>query len=120
MDDPSAGSSPLDYGVGRDGTFAYGISGDNIVGFYSDVVEGGANHGFIATPPAIPQLTITQSGNTLEVFWPYPSTGWTLLQNPDLTTTNWTPAASVSNDGTNNFITIVPTSGNLFYRLSQQ
>jgi hypothetical protein len=119
LDDPSAGSSPTNYGVSRPGTFAYGISGGKIVGSYV-VDSGGAYHGFVATPPVIPQLTIAQSGNSLEISWPYPSTGWTLQQNPDFTTTNWIPTSGVSNDGTNNFITIVQTSGNLFYRLSRQ
>ena len=33
-----------------------------------------------------PTLTITHSGNSVKVSWPYPSTGWTLEQNSDLTT----------------------------------
>jgi hypothetical protein len=110
MDDP----------LGVRGTIAQGISGANIVGGYYD--SGGDGHGFLATP--IPQLTITQSGNNLNISWPYwnnPSMGWILQQNADVTTTNWTPNGStVSNDGTNNFITITPSPGNLFFRLSQQ
>jgi hypothetical protein len=37
---------------------------------------------------------------TIKVFWPYPSTGWTLQQNSDLTTANWSSSSGVSNDGT--------------------
>lgn len=113
MDDPSAsGALPLF------GTFVYGISGDNVVGTY---VNGtGAYRGFLATP--IPQLAIAQSGNGLNISWPYdPLASWTLQQNPDLTTTTWTPSGGiVTNDGMNNFVTITPSAGNLFYRLSQQ
>ena len=114
-------TDPLDpciSGSGPPGTFASGISGANIVGTYT----GCRLHGFLATP--IPRLTITLSGNTPKVSWPYwnnASTGWTLQQNFDLTTTNWTASSGgVSNDGTNNFITIPPPTGNLFFRLSQQ
>ena len=65
-----------------------------------------------------PALTITQSGNTVKVLWPYPSTGWTLQQNSNLAVpANWTPSGGISNDGVNNFITINPPTGNLFFRL---
>jgi hypothetical protein len=103
------------------GTFCIGISGEDIVGYY---FNGIGTYGFLATP--IPQLTITQSGNNLNFSWPYwnnPSLGWILQQNSDLTTINWTaaPTNAISNDGTNNnFITITPSAGNLFFRLSQQ
>jgi hypothetical protein len=66
-----------------------------------------------------PTLTITHSGNTVKISWPYPSTGWTLQQNSDLTTTNWSTNGSISNDGTNNFIILTSPTGNLFFRLEQ-
>jgi hypothetical protein len=100
------------------GTFLRGIEGTRLVGDY--YVNGNA-HGFLVTP--IPQLAITQSSTNLNLSWPYdPLISWTLQQNANLTTTNWTPApaATLSNDGTNNFITITPTTGSLFFRLSQQ
>jgi hypothetical protein len=110
----------LDDPFGAKGTLAQGISGANIVGGY--YASDGGGHGFLATP--IPKLATTFSGNALTVFWPYWNnalTGWTLQQNADITTTNWTPSGgAVSNDGTNNFITITPSPGNLFFRLSQQ
>lgn len=68
--------------------------------------------------PSTVALTISQSGGTFKVSWPYPSTGWTLQQNSDLTTGNWTPSGGVANDGTNNFITITSPKGNLFFRLN--
>ncbi len=64
-----------------------------------------------------PTLTITHSGNSVKVSWPYPSTGWTLEQNSDLTTANWSTNSVISNDGMNNFITITSPMGNLFFRL---
>jgi hypothetical protein len=64
-----------------------------------------------------PILTITHSGNSAKVLWPYPSTDWTLQQNSDLTTANWLNSGGVTNDGTNNFTTITSLTGNLFFRL---
>jgi hypothetical protein len=64
-----------------------------------------------------PALTITHSGNSVRVSWPYPSTGWTLQQNSDLTTANWSTSGGIADDGTNNFITITPPAGKLFFRL---
>jgi hypothetical protein len=108
LDDPLAGPSG--------GTFPAGISGANIVGNYHDM--NGNTHGFLAAPT--PQLAITQSGNNLKISWPYPSLRWILRQNPDLTTTNWTPTSGISNDGTNSYCTITPSQGSLFFHLSQQ
>ena len=65
-----------------------------------------------------PTLSITRSGNTVTISWPYPSTGWTLHQNSDLTTANWSPSGGIANDGTNNFITLTSPTGKLFFRLS--
>lgn len=65
-----------------------------------------------------PKLTITRSGNSVVISWPYPSTGWTLQQNSDLTTANWSTTSGVSNDGTSNFIIISSPTGQLFFRLN--
>lgn len=64
-----------------------------------------------------PTSTITHSGNTVKVSWPYPSTGWTLQQNSDLTTTSWSTSSGISDNGTNKSITITSPPGNLFFRL---
>ena len=65
-----------------------------------------------------PPLTITHSGNSVTVSWPYPSTGWTLQQNPNLAVTGgWTASGGISNDGVNNYITITSPAGNQFFRL---
>jgi hypothetical protein len=41
-----------------------------------------------------------------------------LQQNSDLATANWLGSGGISNDWTNNFITITSPMGNLFFRLS--
>jgi len=64
-----------------------------------------------------PTLTITHSGSSVKVSWPYPSTGWTLQQNLDLTAANWSASGGIADDGTNNFISITPPAGKLFFRL---
>jgi hypothetical protein len=69
--------------------------------------------------PGAPLLAITRSGNSVKVAWPYPSTGWTLQQNPNLTAVGWSASGGVSNDGTNNSIIVTPPAGNLFIRLKQ-
>jgi hypothetical protein len=67
----------------------------------------------------VPALTITRpSANTAKISWPFPSTDFNLRQNTNLNTTNWiSPSETVSNDGTNKFITVSPPTGNRFYRL---
>ncbi len=71
-----------------------------------------------AAPPATPPLTITHSGNSLKISWPSSSTGWTLRQNSDLSTTNWTSSEGIASDGTNNFVTIPASAGSLFFHLT--
>jgi hypothetical protein len=72
----------------------------------------------VVQTPGAPTLTIQfLNPTTIKVFWPYPSTGWTLQQNFDLKTTNWSSSGGVSNDGTNNSVTISSPTGNLFFRL---
>jgi hypothetical protein len=43
-----------------------------------------------------------------------------LQQNTDLSTTNWTPCGGISNNGTNNFMTVTSPTESLFFRLRQQ
>jgi serpin B len=71
-------------------------------------------------PAPTPPLAVAHSGNSLKISWPISMAGLTLQQNSDLTTTDWTPIAGITNDGTNNFITITPSSGSLFFHLKQQ
>ncbi len=66
-----------------------------------------------------PTLAIKQSGNSVTVSWLDIWTGWTnLQQNSNLTTTNWISTGGVTDDGTNQSLTIIPSSGKLFFRLS--
>jgi hypothetical protein len=72
----------------------------------------------VQTPGASLLRIFLTPTNTAVVAWPYPSTGWNLQQNTNLATTNWaTPAQTVNNNGTINYIIVNPPSGNRFYRL---
>jgi outer membrane protein assembly factor BamB len=72
------------------------------------------------TVPAAPLLYITQSGNSVTVFWQ--NTGhWTLQQNSNLAVpSGWaTSGYTVTTANGTNSITINNLAGNLFFRLHQ-
>lgn len=61
------------------------------------------------------KLTAT---NTVMVFWPSPSIGFSLQQNNELNTADWvTPAETVTDSGSIKYIIVNPPVGNRFYRL---
>jgi uncharacterized repeat protein (TIGR03803 family) len=68
--------------------------------------------------PAPPSLKIAPTVGGVKISWPSSATNYVLLKNSNLATTNWsTNSLAVSNDGTNQSVTIVPTTGNVFFRL---
>jgi hypothetical protein len=74
----------------------------------------------IQTPGATLLSIQITSTNTVMVYWPYPSTGFSLQVNTNLTMTNWVvPAQTVNNNGTINYIIVSPPIGNRFYRLNR-
>ncbi len=102
-----------------DGAVAFIVSGfspssDPPV-FSIESTSTNASNGFAS---GAAMLTITQSDNNVIVSWP--DTGsYTLQQNGDLTTTNWTTANyAITNSLGTNYCTITAPSGNLFFRLS--
>jgi hypothetical protein len=72
-------------------------------------------------PTSTPTLNIKYSGNGMLVSWPSASAGWSLQQNPDLTTPSWGPSGysgyGICDDGTNKSLIIPSQPGNLFFRL---
>ncbi len=117
----NGGAAFVDFGSSTN-EYAYGLALDS---FGRAVLAGDAGGlfgvarlqgDFVVSPPLRISLSTT---NTAMVSWPYPSTGWNLQQNGDLSTINWvTPAETVNNDGTNNFIIVNPPAGTRFYRLA--
>ncbi len=70
--------------------------------------------------PGAPTLNIARTTtNTVAVFWPSPSTGWTLQQNTNsISSVNWSNVASgILDDGATKTLIVHPPSGNRFYRL---
>jgi sugar lactone lactonase YvrE len=86
--------------------------------FATNVGLGGPEF-IVLQPPSGPQLSVWPTAtNTVVVAWPSAWTGFTLVQNTNLGTTNWVAAAeSVSDNGTNKFIIVNPPADNRFYRL---
>jgi hypothetical protein len=64
-------------------------------------------------------VNILRSGPAALVTWPANATNWTLLQNTNLTTTNWTafPASKIGLLGALKTATNNPPAGNNFFRL---
>jgi len=72
-------------------------------------------------PTSTPSLNIKPSVSGMFLSWPSASAGWSLQQNPDLTTTNWSPSGysgySITDDGTNKSLIVTPPIGSFFFRL---
>ena len=65
-----------------------------------------------------PQLSIARSNLSAVISWPWPSSGFALQQNDNVTTTNWTSVTnSVSNDGFYNTVIVPANASARFYRL---
>lgn len=79
------------------------------------------NTSIFPPPTSTPSPALKRSGNGMLVSWPSASAGWSLWQNRDLTTTNWSPSGysgyGIADDGTNKGLIITPPAGNLFFRL---
>ena len=76
---------------------------------------------FAVPTPGAPRLTITLTAtNTALISWPSLSTGFSLQQNADLSSTNWVtvPQTPVDNGSTVSVV-INPAVGKWFYRLKQ-
>jgi hypothetical protein len=64
-----------------------------------------------------PTLLLSQSGNTVTVYWQNVS-GWTLQQNNNLSNTNgWSGSGGVTTTNGVNYESVTSPAGNLFYRL---
>jgi hypothetical protein len=91
------------------------VNGDGKLGM---IMANDNSPGTLSVLISSPKLLISPSNNNAIVWWPSSWTNWTLLQNSDLTTTNWTVSGGISDDGTNKSFAIPSPSENLFFRLS--
>jgi hypothetical protein len=64
-----------------------------------------------------PTLCISQSGNTVTVYWQDVS-GWSLQQNNNLSLpANWSASGGVTSANGTNYLNIISPTGSLFFRL---
>jgi hypothetical protein len=75
---------------------------------------------YIAGVVIVPTLSLINLGSSVTVYWPYPSTGWTLQQNTNLTSAGWSPSSGVTNNGYFNYIMTPSLAGTWFFRLQPQ
>ena len=72
----------------------------------------------VVQTPGAPTLYISFAGHTVTVYWQNVS-GWTLHQNNNLAVpTGWTLNSSWTTTNGTNYLNITPSTGNLFFRLS--
>ena len=90
------------------------VNGDG----HLDLISANATDNTLSVLIGVPTLISKLSGNSVLVSWSSSWTNWTLQQNPDLTTTNWSASGDISDDGTNKSLAIPSPTGNLFFRLS--
>ncbi|HSY17841.1 MAG TPA: VCBS repeat-containing protein [Candidatus Acidoferrales bacterium] len=87
---------------------------DNTISVYT-------NKTIFLPPASTPTPALKHSGQITSVSWPSASAGWSLQQSHDLTPAHWGPAGfngfNISDDGTNNSLTVQAQPGNGFFRL---
>jgi hypothetical protein len=72
----------------------------------------------VVQTPGAPTLFISQSNNTVTVYWQNVS-GWNLQQNANLAlANNWSANNSWTTSSGTNYLNVLNPSGNLFYRLT--
>ena len=74
----------------------------------------------VVQTPGSPLLSIARTTtNMVAVFWPSPSTGFTLQQNINgIATVNWSNIVTTpTDDGTTKTVIVNPPTGNRYYRL---
>jgi hypothetical protein len=113
-------------GNGSSSVMAADVNGDGKL----DLISANSHAGTLSVltnaltfspPTSTPPLTINHLSNGVLVSWPSDSAGWSLQQNPDLTTPYWGPSGysgyPISDDSTNKSLFIPSQPGNLFFRL---
>ena len=98
------------------GTIGQPEAGVAISGGYYSLTGGFWSLISVVQTTGAPTLYISHSGSTVTVYWQ--DTGsWTLQQNANLATANWTTNTSWTTSNGTSSLSINNPSGNLFFRL---
>ena len=101
------------------------INAGSSVGVTTDILDNARNgnpdlgaYEYGSSPPVLKvNIRLTQT-NTVMVFWPSLSAGYTLQQKTNMAGTNWSAVSTTPlDDGTNKTVIINPLVGNRLYRL---
>ena len=115
-------AATLSVGSGAQSVVAVDVNGDGRLDLVSANYSGGSLSVLTNSLTFLPRLTLKNSGTSAVVSWPSQWTGWagwTLQQNTDLNTGNWTSfKGTIGDDGTTKSVTNSPQAGNLFFRLA--
>ena len=104
--------------AGPTGSHTYTFA-DSFVAMLTVVSSSGMNDNAtiqITVKASAPTLYISRSSNTVTVYWQAVS-GWSLQQNANIATTNWTTCSGVTNTDGVNYLNLVNPTGYLFFRL---
>jgi hypothetical protein len=101
--------------------YALAVSGSDLYVGGAFTTAGGKVSAYVARAylPTLPMLSVLRSGTNVMVAWPSPdTTGFGLEQTADLIPANWiATATSVSDNGTNKWVTLPATNRARFFRL---
>jgi len=120
----------IDSGGGTSTGGVYSVSGTIGQPDASQQAMTGGNHSLVGgfwsmiamQTTGAPLLSIVHTTtNTVAIFWPSPSTGWTLQQNThSVSSVNWSNMTTgIGDDGTTKTLIVNPPTGNRFFRLKQ-
>jgi len=108
-------------GNGDDRASALAVDGSGNVYVTGYSIGGGTDYDYVTIrySNVKPMLTIgCTTTNTLAITWPSLASDFSLQQNPDAATTNWTQVGTTPvDDGTNKTVIVDPLDGSRFYRL---
>jgi len=84
-----------------------------------NVYVADADNNRISKGTPVPTMTAWQSGGSITVSWPSPSTGFVLQTNGSVRNAGgWADCGySIRDDGTNKTVSVSPLTGSLFFRL---